>query len=183
MDALLAIENRMSIRSYKTRQVNGEYLQRIIWAGQTSAGSGNNHFSVVQNRELLDAISEDVRLDMLTRNEFYRSQAELPGYTALYHAPTLIVVSSPELDKHKSANAALAAGNIMIAATALGYGSCYLGGIAPVMKREGKYFDAVGIPKHYVFSCGVLVGITDDPAAFSPVPRPKKRTDNVTFVK
>ena len=183
MDVLKAIESRLSIRSYKDIPVKPEDLANIVKAGQIAPIAGALHFSVVTNRNVLDNISEAGRQAMLNGTEFSKGRASLPGYTPLYHAPALVVISGPKGGNFNDVNAGLAAENIIIAATGLGYGSCYLYSISPLFKEGDKYNTLVGIPNNYEFCCGIIFGITDDVNAFSPVPRPAKNLDNINYVE
>lgn len=185
MDAITALMSRMSIRSYKPEQVAEADLDAIIRAAQQAPSAGVVHFSVVQDHAIIEEISEAGRQMMLNgSNEFHRQRASLEGYTPLYHAPTYIAISGPEGAVFNAVNAALAAENIMIAATALGYGSCYLAGITPVFTgADAKYRELIGIPKNYTYICGVIIGKVDDVNAFSPNPRPEKNRTNVNFIK
>ena len=185
MDAINALMSRISIRSYCSEQVCDEDLETILHAGQQAPSAGVIHFSIVQNHEIIEKISEAGRQMMLNgNNEFHRQRASQEGYTPLYHAPTFIAISGPEGAVFNAANAALAAENIMVAATALGYGSCYLAGITPLfIGPDSEYKSLVGIPQKYSYICGVIIGKTDDISAFSPNPRPEKNRSNVNFVK
>jgi len=184
-EVLNVIERRASVRSYKPEQVRDEDLAAILRAGQQAPIAGGSvHFSVVQNRELLEEISEAGRQEMLNgKNEFHRQRASLEGYTPLYHAPTLVVLSGPKGAPFNQVNAALAVENMMLAATDLGYGSCYLAGITPVFAGEDDtYRRKVGMPEGNVFACGLILGFTDDPKKFCPDIKPD-RSGNINYVK
>lgn len=183
MDAIKAIESRLSIRSYKNIPVKPQDLAKIVKAGQIAPIAGVLHFSVITAPDVLNDISEAGRQAMLNGTEFSKGRASLPGYTPLYHAPALIVISGPKGGNFNDVNAGLAAENIIIAATSLGYGSCYLYSINPLFVQDGKYKSLVGMPDNYEFCCGIILGITDDVNAFSPVPRPTKKLDNVNYVE
>ena len=65
-EVLKAIRDRRSIRSYEPEQITDEQLQALLDAALQSPTARNTqqwHFSVVQNRALLDEFSaEDARL-------------------------------------------------------------------------------------------------------------------------
>ena len=58
--------------------------------------------------------------------DFLRQRASLPGYQPLYGAPVLILISAPKELPNSPFNAALAAENMLIEATELGLGSCFI---------------------------------------------------------
>jgi nitroreductase len=78
-------------------------------------------------------------------------------------------ISSPNVP-YKEVNAACAATNITIAATALGLGSCYVGSTT-----RGAFTDDMvlqkkaGIPDRYAPMCGVLIGYPAEEIKF-PAP-------------
>lgn len=183
MDALMAIKERISIRSYKPEPVREEDIAAIISAAQQSPFAGGLHFSVITNKEIIEKMSETGRQMMLSGNDFARGRASLEGYTPLYHAPALIIISGKE--NGGGITSSLSAENIMIAATSLGYGSCYIASITPLFNGDSKaeYASLVGMPEGYSFNCGVVLGITDDPTAYSLNPRPERSYPNVNYVK
>ncbi|NLL38822.1 MAG: nitroreductase [Clostridiales bacterium] len=182
MDALQAISKRRSIRSYKNEQIPDSALEKILAAGSCAPVAGSFQMSVIQNPELLKKINDITKKAMLSSGiPFSVERASLPGYEPLYGAPTLIVLFSPEGSPTGPANASCAAENMLIAATALGLGSCYLA--SPRMAFDGEDGVALareaGIPEGFSFNCAVIVGYTKDDKLFS-----RNREDiKITYIK
>ena len=90
-EVLKAIRDRRSIRSYEPEQITDEQLQALLDAALQSPTARNTqqwHFSVVQNRALLDEFSaEDARLI---------GQGDNPDFHLFHGAPTVIFISRPE---------------------------------------------------------------------------------------
>jgi nitroreductase len=158
MDALEAIAKRKSVRDYKKDQISDEAVAAIIAAGQNAPSAGPYHITVVQNKELLQHIS-NLALEAMKNsgNEFLMSRAALPGYDPIYGAPTLFLLSAPQ-GPYSLATASCAATCMIIAATALGLGSCYL--ITPILafKADKGLAARAGIPEGYEIMCAVVVG-------------------------
>ena len=93
-------------------------------------------------------------------NQFLQQRASLPGYQPLYGAPVLILLSGPADAPYSSINAALAAENMLLEATGLGLGSCYL--VSPTLALNRKdnrdLAQEAGIPDGYALHCAVIVG-------------------------
>ena len=170
MDTLQAISKRKSIRSYKDEQIPDSALEKILAAGSCAPVAGSFQMSVIQNPELLKKINDTAKKAMLDSGvPFAVERASLPGYEPLYGAPTLIVLCSPEGSPNGAANTSCAAENMIIAATALGLGSCYLGSPRMAFGGEGgaELAREAGIPEGFSFNCAVIVGYTKDENLFS----------------
>ena len=93
-------------------------------------------------------------------NDFLQQRAALPGYRPLYGAPVLILLSTPRQAPFGAHNAALAAQNMILAATGLGLGSCFL--ISPTMALNGdanaELAAAAGLPGDHEVRCAIIVG-------------------------
>jgi nitroreductase len=167
MEALQAIFKRRSVRSYKKDPVPERLLQEILNAGSCAPVAGTFQISVITNPDLLLEINDTAKKCMLSSDvPFMVKRASLPGYEPLYGAPVLIVLSSPENSPNAAANTSCAAENMLIAATSLGLGSCYLGSPRLAFSSEnGKTLvKKAGIPEGYAFNCGVIVGYQDGEA-------------------
>lgn len=179
MDTIEAITNRKSVRSYKKEQISDKDLETILEAGKTGPGSGAYHMSVIQNPELIQKINDATKKAMLGGNDFMRQRASLPGYEPIYGAPTLIMLSAG--DPNGVANTSCSAENMLIAATALGLGSCYLMSPRGAFAGDGaaELMKECGIPEGNAFICAVIVGYKDSDAFVSSAPK----TRTVSYVK
>ena len=96
------ILERRSIRSYKTAQVKDEDLELIVRCGlyaATAIGKQPWHFTVLQNRELMDKITAVNHKLMLNSSiEYLKAMASQPDFDSWRGAPTASrpdAVSSP----------------------------------------------------------------------------------------
>jgi nitroreductase len=161
MDISEAIAKRKSVRAYLDKPVPADDLEKIIEAGRWAPNAGPFHISVIRNPELRQRIN-DRTLDAMVNSgiEFLRKRAALPGYQPLYGAPVLILLSAPEEGPYSPVNTSLAAENMLLMATGLGFGSCYL--VSPTLALKGEsnrsLAEEAGIPDGYGLVCAVIVG-------------------------
>lgn len=156
-EVLKAIRDRRSIRSYEPEQITDEQLQALLDAALQSPTARNTqqwHFSVVQNRALLDEFSaEDARLI---------GQGDNPDFHLFHGAPTVIFISRPENcdNRFVEVDCGIAVENIALAAQGLGLGSVILGMPMAVFcsDRGAHYAKLLGFPEGYCFSIAIAVG-------------------------
>jgi nitroreductase len=127
MDALEAIRKRRSVRKYTGASIPREHLEIIVDAGRLAASGHNNQpwdFIVVTDRAMID------RLKVASQ---WMEQA----------GAIIAVVLDPE-SRWWLEDGAAAVENMLIAATALGYGSCWLEGYT--LPREDEFKTLLGVP-------------------------------------
>ncbi len=184
MDIFEAIQNRKSVRSYLDRAVEPEKPKAIAEAGNRAAGSptaGRRHFTVVTNRGLICQISADTKAALAqSPMERARQLAANPHYDPVFGAPAMIIISieeqlSPIMEEVALQNAAAAGENILLAATALGLGSCYTGGIALTDETRA----ALHLPEGLRPLCKILIGYAADSTPHAPRP---EHPENLLYV-
>lgn len=129
-ETLKIIKQRRSIRSFKDEQIKEEELQAVLEAGLYAPNAGDQawHFTVIQNKELLDKLN--IAAKEAAKQHDFEHLKELGNnkkFNCLYGAPTLIIVSGNErapipLD----ADCAAATQNLLLAAESIGLGSCWI---------------------------------------------------------
>jgi len=184
MEVSDAIAKRKSVRAYEDRPVHADVLKKIVEAGQWDPNAGLFQISVIQNAGLRQRINNRALDAMIhSDNEFARQRASLPGYEPLYCAPLLILLSAPTDAPFSTANTALAAENMLLEATGLGLGSCYL--MSPTRALDGESNQDLarkaGVPEGYTVQCAVIVGYTAAENKFSLGDRSKR--GNVNYVE
>jgi nitroreductase len=182
MEVFEAIEKRKSVRSYLDESVDGEDLKKIIETGKKAPQAGEFHITVIENKEIIQEIN-DLALEGMKNsgNDFLVERANIEGYEPLYGTPVLVILSGPE-EGYSQINTALASENIILAATALGYGTVYL--ITPTLAFIGEEKDTLvkklNIPEGYVPINGIAIGKEGEEKVPSP---PAEILDNVNYVK
>lgn len=138
-DIFETIAHRRSIRRFSEKQIEEAHLQQIMQAGLYAPSAGGRQgviFAVCQDK----AVNE--RLGRIKRANSHPHMATTTSYVsreqpsiaddakitnAFYDAPTVITMFAPKDFLFSKEDCALAAENMMLAADALGIGSCYIG--------------------------------------------------------
>ena len=159
MDIFEVIDKRRSIRKFKHEPVATEHLKKILEAARLAPSGGNRqpwYFVIVRNLETKKAISASSKLE--------------GNQKLLLSADTIIVlVSNPELEKeHRSPficserswyrqDPMLAGEHIVLAATALGYGTCWIAGFDDFEAKR-----ILKIPENLAVIALIAIGISDE---------------------
>ena len=138
-DVFETIMHRRSIRRFETKQIEETALQQILQAGLYAPCAGGRQgviFAVCQDKEVNERLGKIKRANsnprMATATSFVSREqpsiADDPKLTnAFYDAPTVITLFAPKNFLFSVDDCAVAAENMMLAADALGIGSCYIG--------------------------------------------------------
>lgn len=182
-ETLETIKRRRSVRAYTGEPVEREALCAIVEAGRYAPnGSGNEdwHFTVVTNPSLLRDIDRSAKA--MAQNMGMAHLAALgadPDFHCLYGAPALVLVSGDAGNPSAATDCVCATQNMLIAAEALGIGSCFL--FFPTMAFMGpekdRLRDALSIPEGYEVSSCACFGRAAAPA----VPPPPRREGTVSW--
>ena len=121
MDALEAIRKRRSVRNYTGDPIPREDLETLVDAGRLAATGYNNQpweFIVVTNPEMINKLKIAAKW--------------------MEKAGAIIAMVLDPSAKYWLEDGSAAIENILIAATALGYGSCWLEGYTLPLEAEFK---------------------------------------------
>ncbi len=177
MDLMEAIQHRHSVRTFMNTPVTKKTLEALVQAAVLAPSAVNAqpwHFTIVQNKVLLDDISIASKAHMLTvidemtaPHAAMRAHLEDPHFHVFYHAPALILISAIEGD-FAIEDTALAAENLMLTAYGHGLGTCWIGFAQKWLQTaEGK--KSVELGPQYMPIAPIIVGYPQDGA--SPVSR------------
>jgi len=165
-EVLQALRERRSCRSYKPEQITDDELQAVLEAGTwapTAMGYQDPWIVAVQNPALLEKISR------MNREVWGRD------IDPFYGAPTYVLVfaSDPEKWKNGVPDGSLVLGNMMLAAHAIGLGSCWINREREMFAtEEGKALMAeLGLPEGLIGIGALALGY---PAAPPRDPKPRK---------
>jgi nitroreductase len=138
MDTIEAIMTRRSVRKFEHRQIPDEVLEKILRAGTYAPSALALQpwaFVVVQDQDFLRKISEYCIPILLSHmknahdglSDLFRSLLESKNYSIYYYAPTVIMIIGKTKSRFREIDCSLCAQNMMLAAHALGIGSCWIG--------------------------------------------------------
>lgn len=192
-DIITTIKHRRSIRKFKEEQLPKELLLTIIEAGQFAPSGGNNqstHMIVIQNKEILQKLKTLVEYEfsqMEIEDNMYESiknsiRASIKGgYEFFYKAPTLIIVANKKGYGNAMADSACVLENMMLAATGLDVGSCWINQLHWLEDNTAirVFLSELGLSDNETICGGLALGFAD----YIPA-NPMKRTGNeITFVE
>ena len=164
MDAMQNLLTRRSIRKYKPDMLPREVIEKIAEAG-TFAPTGKNQQSpiiiAVTNKALRDRMSALNAAVLET------------GSDPFYGAPVVLVVLAERSNPNHVYDGALVMGNLMLAAHAMGVGSCWINRARQVYdSEEGKaILRELGIEGDYEGIGNCILGYAD---CELPEARPRK---------
>lgn len=150
---------RRSVRAYREEQITEEELQTILEAGRNAPSGGNartSHLIVIQNKEVLAKLRDVVEQEfaqMEYREDLYKSlrvsikASQAGGYEFFFRAPTLVVVSNRIGYGNAMADSSCVLENMMIAATALNVGSCWI--------NQLHWLDEHAAVREFLYSLGM----------------------------
>jgi len=172
-----ALTGRRSVREYTAESVDERAIRGLIDAAIQAPSAVNQQpwtFTVVRDQSILDRISQDAKSHMLStmpasvHSDHFRSLLSDPNFHIFYHAPVLILISAISAGPWIVEDCALAVENLMLAAHALGLGTCWIGFAQSFLNTpEGKH--VLGLPTTWVPIAPIIVG--HPKAALPPVPR------------
>lgn len=185
-EILQIMKTRHAIRRFQDKQLDDATLNAILEAGLYAPSAGNNQYSrivVCQDSEVNEKLGRINRWMMFKGKEpasvAHAISADQPSIqddftimSGYYGAPTVLTIFTRG-GQYASADGAMIAANICLAAHALGVGACYIGRTEEVFATEYgmEMRKAWGVPDDMVPVCNVLLGYREGPA---PHDKPRK---------
>lgn len=141
MDALVTIMKRKSIRSYVQTPVQDEALSKIVEAARSAPSAGNIqpwHFIIVKDKEKRVRIAKGCRYGKF-----------------LSESPVVIIGCGDKKASPRwyAVDTSIALEHIVLAATALGLGTCWIG-----MFNEEDIHEMVNLPEDYKIIALIALG-------------------------
>ncbi|HHV12416.1 MAG TPA: nitroreductase family protein [Clostridiales bacterium] len=137
-EVINCIKTRRSCRRFKEEQIPDQDLEAILEAGRYAPSGGNNqscHLIVIQNKSVLLELRNLVEQEF-SKMEVYEGMyksikasiqaSKKGGYDFYYSAPTLVVVANQKDYGNALTDSACLLENMMLAATSLNIGSCWI---------------------------------------------------------
>ena len=140
------IYERRSIRKYTNQEISDEDIKKVLKAGMNAPSAHNlkpYDLIVVKNKETL------------------RKLADCCIYSHMLNEANaaIVVCSSANMEKtpYWESDCGAVTENILLEATSLGIGTCWLGGY-PDLEKTGKEKKILGIPDDYRIFCVISMG-------------------------
>lgn len=175
MDTLEAIFTRRSTRKLRKDPVPHGLVEKILEAGRVAPCGGNSqttHFIVIENQQILEALSEIVCqafAGMEVKKDTYKSlrksiiASKRGDYVFHYGAPVLVVTANKTGYGNAMADSACALENMMIAANALDLGSCYINQLHWLTDNDTVRgcMEDLGLSQDEFITGGLILGYPD----------------------
>ncbi len=165
------ILNRRSIRKYRPEMPKKEDLEQIVRAGLYAASGKGGQSSIIV--AVTDRETRDLLMEM---NRKIGGWAE--GFDPFYGAPAVLLVLARKDTPFTVADGSLTMGNMMLAAHALGLGSCWINRAREAFDtEEGKaLLRSWGVEGEYEGVGHCVVGYPE-----GDIPEAKPRKDGRVF--
>ncbi|HDD40533.1 MAG TPA: nitroreductase [Nitrososphaeria archaeon] len=154
-ELLEVIYRRRSVRKYEKKPIPEEILKAILEAGRLAPTAKNLqpwHFIVVRDPEI-------------------KRKLIFTDWNNFIEEASVVIVGCGEMDKKWAVvDVAIALQNMVIAAEALGLGSCWIGAF-----EEEEVKRALGVPDHLKVVAMITIGYP----AERPEPPPKKKLEEI----
>jgi len=160
MDVFEAVRNRRSVRKFRPKPIPDEKLEMILEAGRLAPSAGNRQpwrFVVVRDRERKKALAR------AADNQTFIAEAGV----------IIAALGDPEASpRWFRQDPMIAVEHMVLAATALGYGTCWIGAFG-----EDRVKRILGVPEGLTVIALLPLGFPDE----SPPPRARKPLKEIFF--
>ena len=185
---LSVIRERQSVREYADRDLPDEIIKDIIAAGiqaPSALGLQPWQFVVVRDRSLMRQVSDYCKpilaekIEGEPRNpgiDTFLAALRDPEYSIFYNAPVLVLVLGAREVVSSVIDCALCAENMLLAAWALGLGSCWVGSAA-LIEQNPDLLAALKVPDDHQIVAPLIFGY---PAPLTP--KLERREPRITWV-
>lgn len=164
-----AILARRSVRAYAPDTLDRNTIQMLLEAAVRAPTAMHEEpwaFVVVQDHALLQRLSDLAKPIFVEEVRHRNSQGTShsfdhftrPDFNIFHGADTLIVICAKPSSPFVAADCWLAAENLMLAATAIGLGSCVIGSAVAALNIH-KVKTELGIPDEYSAIAPIVVGV------------------------
>ena len=160
MDLFETVEKRRSIRKFKPNPIPDKNLKKILEAGRLAPSGGNRQpwsFIVVRKPETKKALA------MAANLQRFIADADT----------ILIALGDPAVSKNLyKQDPMIAIEHMVLASTALGYGTCWIGAF-----NESEVKEIAKVPENMTVIALLPIGVPDE----SPPPRSRRAFKEVFF--
>ena len=181
LSALDAIFMRRSVRAYTPQPLDESTVRALMDAAVQAPTATHTEpwaFIVVQDRATLERISDRAKGSWVKEAAHYRElhagadaamtsafveRFASPDFCVFYDASTLIAIGARPLGPFVVADCWLAAENLMLAACALGLGTCCIGSAIPALNSPDTKSE-LGIPSDVEIIAPIIVGVPSETA-------------------
>jgi nitroreductase len=170
------IKKRKSIRVYKDKPLPRKVVDAILEAAKYAPTARNMQeleYKVIFSKTLMEKLSAGIVAAI--EKEGMPLKGPPGGKPDFFHgAPLVILVTAPKDNHWAPTDAALAVQNIMLYATSVDLGSCFIG-MAQLINRDKASLKALNISDDMHIVAAVICGYPDED------PAPREKAQKVEF--
>jgi nitroreductase len=180
MDNLMEIiKKRVSTRAYKDKPLPKKIVKAILEAARYAPTARNLQeleYKVITSKAMITKLSEGIGNALKSGGPPLKGPpGGPPGARSIFHdAPLLIIITAPKDNTFSASDAALAVQNVMLYATSIDLGSCFIG-MAKLIERDKNLLKELHISDDRNIAAAVICGYTDEK------PEPKEKKLNAEF--
>ena len=173
MESLMdIIKKRKSIRKYKDKPLPKDVVDSILEAAKYAPTARNLQqleYRVITNKALVNKLNEGIAAAIQKEGLPLKGP---PGakHNFFYGAPLVIIIIAPKDNHFALSDSALAVQNVMLYATSIDLGSCFIG-MARLIQRDENLLKELKIGNDMNIVAAVICGYPDE----DPAPREKKQ--------
>ncbi len=172
-DFIRLLYQRRAVRDYTPQVLEKEAVHTLIDAAiqaPTARGLQPWSFAVLQDKALMNRLSEDIKEHLkreaaTTGDKRDLSRLNSSEFNIFYNAGTLVLICGKTNSPFVEADCWLAAENLMLAATAMGLGSCVIG-LAVATLNASPWRAELKIPEDTTVFAPIILGV---PAVQAPI--------------
>jgi nitroreductase len=171
-DLMEIIKARKSIRAYQDKPLPKKVTKDILEAAKYAPTARNMQeleYKVITSKSLIKKLTEGLAA-VLQKEGFPLKGPPGAKPNFFYSAPLVIIIAAPKDNLWAPADAGLAVQNIMLYATSIDLGSCFIG-MAKLIERDKNLLKMIHIEDNMTIVAAVICGYP----AETPAPREKKQ--------
>jgi nitroreductase len=178
MDVIGAIHGRRSIRTYLPRPIERALLEEVLWAAAQAPTPPASReapwaFCVIEGVERIAGYGARAK-QYAREHQPDGSPWSWPGqpdFKVFWDAPALVLICGRVENIEMAFDCCRAGQNLMLAAHALGLGSCWVGAPIPWLSSTGVA-EELDIPAGYAPIAALILGYPAELPTGNPRPRP-----------
>jgi nitroreductase len=159
MELMEVIKKRRSVRAYKEKPLPKSVVADILDAARYAPSARNLQplqYKVITNKTLIKRLSDGVT-EALKGQGLSLKAPPTVQHNYFYSAPLLIIIVAPKENTFAISDAALAVQNIMLYATSINLGSCFIG-MARLLQHSEKLMKELHIGEDMNILAAVICG-------------------------
>jgi nitroreductase len=169
-----AINQRTSVRAYSPDKIDRSTIKMLLAAAVRAPTAIHEEpwaFSIIQDVDSLKRLSDlakpiflsEMQRAHLDRGGHTLSHFASPEFNIFYNAGTLVVICGKSTARFATPDCWLAAENMMLAACAVGLGTCVIGSAVSALNNPELKAE-FGIPRNMTAIAPIIVGRPEAPA-------------------